>query len=123
MDPYPGWPAGDPWPPATEPMHPLVAAARTVAKEILEPYAARADRRSNNDTCGVPRSHLTALAQAGLMGAPLAAAPVAVTREVQETLGLMWLDVAGRGSARHPARGCGTDPQRGGSREMAAGTG
>ena len=42
LDVAPGWPDHDPWPPdPQEPMHPLVAAARRVAKQVVEPRAAQ----------------------------------------------------------------------------------
>ncbi len=66
--------------------HPLVDAARRLAAEVLEPNAAQVD------TTAVPRSHLEAIARAGLLGL---AAPrdvggadvgAAVFREVAEAL-------------------------------------
>jgi alkylation response protein AidB-like acyl-CoA dehydrogenase len=66
--------------------HPLVDAARRLAKELLEPQAAAIDASV------VPRSHLQALADVGLLGmiAPVevggAGASVAVFREVSELL-------------------------------------
>ena len=70
-------------PPAT---HPLIEAARRVATDVLEPAAAQVDATE------VPRSHLTALADAGLLGlsAPVsvggAGVSAAVFREVAELL-------------------------------------
>jgi hypothetical protein len=66
--------------------HPLVEAARELAEQLLEPQAAAVDGSV------VPRSHLQALADAGLLGllAPVEAggadASVAVFREVNELL-------------------------------------
>lgn len=66
--------------------HPLVAGARTLAGTLLAPEAADVDAST------VPRSHLQALGQAGLLGlaAPAALggsdAPRAVVREVTEVL-------------------------------------
>ncbi len=67
--------------------HPTVRAARRLADELLLPEAGRVDRD------GVPRSHLAALAAAGLFGvsAPTdvggAAAAPAVSRRVSAILG------------------------------------
>ena len=58
--------------------HPAVAAARELADSLLRPSAERVD------TDGVPRSHLDALAHAGLMNAVDLPGPVA--REVAELL-------------------------------------
>ena len=58
--------------------HPAVAAARELAGSLLRPSAERVD------TDGVPRSHLDALADAGLMNAVDLPGPVA--REVAELL-------------------------------------
>jgi alkylation response protein AidB-like acyl-CoA dehydrogenase len=66
--------------------HPLIEAARRVADDVLEPAAAQVDASS------VPRSHLKAIADAGLLGiiAPVdvggAGASAAVLREVTEIL-------------------------------------
>jgi alkylation response protein AidB-like acyl-CoA dehydrogenase len=66
--------------------HPLVEAARRLAADLLEPAAALVDASA------VPRSHLRALADAGLLGlvAPPEAAgggaSIAVFREVTEVL-------------------------------------
>lgn len=68
------------------PVHPLIEAARRVATEVLEPAAAPVDATE------VPRSHLNAIADAGLLGilAPVsvggAGASAAVFREVTELL-------------------------------------
>jgi alkylation response protein AidB-like acyl-CoA dehydrogenase len=68
------------------PTQPLIEAARRVATEVLEPAAAQVDATE------VPRSHLKALADAGLLGlfAPVsvggAGASAAVFREVAELL-------------------------------------
>jgi alkylation response protein AidB-like acyl-CoA dehydrogenase len=68
------------------PVHPLIEAARRVATEVLEPAAAEVDATE------VPRSHLNAMADAGLLGilAPVsvggAGASAAVFREVTELL-------------------------------------
>lgn len=60
----------------------LVAAARRVAEEVLAPAAEATDR-----SAVVPRSHLDALAEAGLMGLYRPpAAPAPVVREVYEVL-------------------------------------
>ena len=59
--------------------HPLVVAAERLARDLLEPAAARVER------AGVPRSHLDALAAAGLFG--LLDVPRMVTRAVAETIG------------------------------------
>jgi alkylation response protein AidB-like acyl-CoA dehydrogenase len=61
--------------------HPLVAAARALAADLLEPAAAEVD------VSGVPRSHLDAIAKAGLLG--LLASPgvgAHVVRAVAEAL-------------------------------------
>jgi len=66
--------------------HPLVAAARELAADLLEPVAAEVDQNA------VPRGHLDAIAKVGLLGvvAPQAAggadAGPAVLREVTEHL-------------------------------------
>jgi alkylation response protein AidB-like acyl-CoA dehydrogenase len=66
--------------------HPLVAAARRLADDVLAPDAERVDAQ------GVPREHLRQIAAAGLLGlaapAPAggAGAPPAVFREVGELL-------------------------------------
>ncbi|MFD4787830.1 acyl-CoA dehydrogenase family protein [Streptomyces sp. NPDC058459] len=66
--------------------HPLVARARLLAAESLEPAAERVDRE------GVPASHVEAVKRSGLLGltAPAgyggSAAPAAVVREVAEIL-------------------------------------
>ncbi|MGW3340314.1 acyl-CoA dehydrogenase family protein [Streptomyces sp. NPDC001009] len=66
--------------------HPLVARARLLAAELLEPEAARVDQE------GVPASHIEAVKRSGLLGmaAPAeyggSAAPAAVAREVAEIL-------------------------------------
>lgn len=66
--------------------HPAVVAARALAADLLVPAAAEVDAAT------VPRSHLTALAGAGLVGlaGPVAhgggGAPPPVVREVVETL-------------------------------------
>jgi alkylation response protein AidB-like acyl-CoA dehydrogenase len=66
--------------------HPLVEAARRLAKELLEPAAAQVDAST------VPRSHLRAMADAGLLGIVAPAevggggASAAVFREVTEVL-------------------------------------
>jgi len=66
--------------------HPLVKAARQVAEQLLEPQAADVDASS------VPRSHLTALGEAGMLGlaAPVrlggSEAPRSVVRRVSEIL-------------------------------------
>ncbi|WP_198950847.1 acyl-CoA dehydrogenase family protein [Kineosporia sp. A_224] len=66
--------------------HPAVVAARTLADDLLAPAAAEVDRTT------VPRSHLDALAAAGLLGvsAPVAVgglgAPPAVVRRTQELI-------------------------------------
>ncbi len=66
--------------------HPAVVAARRLADEVLAPAAAEVDRTV------VPRSHLAALAAAGLLGVGAPAdlggggAPAPVTRRVQEVL-------------------------------------
>jgi hypothetical protein len=66
--------------------HRLVAAAREIAGSVLAPAA------TDTDLGGVPRSHLDAIAAAGLLGlfAPVesggSAAPPAVAREVTELL-------------------------------------
>ncbi|MFI8348811.1 acyl-CoA dehydrogenase family protein [Streptomyces sp. NPDC085596] len=66
--------------------HPLVARARLLAAEVLEPEAERVDQE------GVPASHIEAVKRSGLLGltAPAgyggAAAPPAVVREVSEIL-------------------------------------
>jgi len=58
--------------------HPAVEAARRLADELLRPHAERVD------VAGVPRSHLDALADAGLMA--VTDLPLPVMREVTETL-------------------------------------
>jgi alkylation response protein AidB-like acyl-CoA dehydrogenase len=71
---------------APAPVHPLIEAARRVATDVLEPAAAHVDATV------VPRSHLNAIADAGLLGilAPVAVggagASAAVFREVTELL-------------------------------------
>ncbi|MFI8228899.1 acyl-CoA dehydrogenase family protein [Streptomyces sp. NPDC085900] len=66
--------------------HPLLAAAQTLARDLLAPNAERVDRES------VPASHIEALRRSGLLGvgAPReyggAGAPDPVVREVQEIL-------------------------------------
>lgn len=66
--------------------HPLVKAARQVAEQVLEPQAAQVDAGS------VPRSHLTTLGEAGLLGLAAPAglggtqAPRSVVRLVNELL-------------------------------------
>lgn len=66
--------------------HPLVLAAQQLADSVLAPAAADAE------SSGVPRSHLAALAQAGLLGihgpssAGGADVPAAVSREISEIL-------------------------------------
>ncbi|TQJ85890.1 acyl-CoA dehydrogenase family protein [Streptomyces sp. SLBN-31] len=66
--------------------HPLLATARTLARDLLAPNAERVDRES------VPAGHIEALRRSGLLGvaAPReyggAGAPEAVVREVQEVL-------------------------------------
>ncbi|MGA5651186.1 acyl-CoA dehydrogenase family protein [Streptomyces seoulensis] len=66
--------------------HPLVARARLLASELLEPEAERVDQE------GVPASHIEAVKRSGLLGltAPAeyggSAAPPAVVREVSEIL-------------------------------------
>jgi alkylation response protein AidB-like acyl-CoA dehydrogenase len=66
--------------------HPLVETARRLAKELLEPAAAQVDAST------VPRSHLQAMADAGLLGIVAPAevggggASAAVFREVTEVL-------------------------------------
>ncbi|MEU6816744.1 acyl-CoA dehydrogenase family protein [Streptomyces sp. NPDC046860] len=66
--------------------HPLVARARLLAAELLEPEAERVDQE------GVPASHIEAVKRSGLPGmtAPAgyggSAAPPAVVREVSEIL-------------------------------------
>jgi alkylation response protein AidB-like acyl-CoA dehydrogenase len=66
--------------------HPLVTAARRLARDLLVPQAERVDRAE------VPASHVEAVRRAGLLGvgAPReyggAAAPVAVARETAEIL-------------------------------------
>ena len=81
LDVAPGWPDHDPWPPdPQEPMHPLVAAARRVAKQVVEPRAAQIEDH------GVTRELLDRLAAARLIGAESADAVPAVSREVTETL-------------------------------------
>ncbi|EFL29868.1 acyl-CoA dehydrogenase [Streptomyces viridochromogenes DSM 40736] len=66
--------------------HPLVAAARRLAHELLVPHAERVDQE------GVPASHIEAVKRSGLlgMGAPReyggADAPVGVARETAEIL-------------------------------------
>lgn len=68
------------------PVHPLIEAARRVAADVLEPAAAHVDASE------VPRSHLNAIADAGLLGllAPVAVGgagvSAAVFREVTELL-------------------------------------
>ena len=70
----------------TQPSHPLVEAAAKLAEQLLEPAAADVDASS------VPRSHLDAIAAAGLLGvvAPRSAggadAGSAVLRAVSEVL-------------------------------------
>jgi alkylation response protein AidB-like acyl-CoA dehydrogenase len=58
--------------------HPAVAAARDIADSLLRPKAEQVDVQ------GVPRTHLDALAAAGLMNVPALPAPVG--RQVAETL-------------------------------------
>ena len=70
--------------PSDEPLdqHPLVRRTRQLADDLLAPAAAEVDRH------GVPRSHLDALATAGVLGtsAPpgLGGVPAPVARRVQE---------------------------------------
>ncbi len=65
---------------------PLLEAARVLAADLLVPHAAEVDATT------VPRTHLTALGQAGLLGlaAPVedggAAAPAALQRRIHEVL-------------------------------------
>ncbi|MET7478350.1 acyl-CoA dehydrogenase family protein [Streptomyces sp. NPDC005648] len=74
--------------PGTEPSapHPLVAAARSLADDLLAPSAARVDQE------GVPVSHVEAIRGSGLLGvsAPQeyggAGAPEPVAREIMEIL-------------------------------------
>ena len=58
--------------------HPAVAAARRLGEELLRPDAERVDLE------GVPRSHLDALADAGLMAA--SDLPMEVMREITEVM-------------------------------------
>ena len=66
--------------------HPLLATARSLADELLEPNAARVDQE------GVPASHIEAVRRSGVLGvsAPKeyggAGAPDPVAREIQEIL-------------------------------------
>ena len=68
------------------PVHPVIEAARRVATDVLQPAAAKVDASE------VPRSHLKALADAGLLGllAPVAVGGAGVSaaafREVNELL-------------------------------------
>ncbi|MFF3737029.1 acyl-CoA dehydrogenase family protein [Streptomyces sp. NPDC002566] len=70
----------------TDAPHPLVAAARRLADDLLAPHAERVDQE------GVPLSHLAQIRRSGLLGinAPVAyggsAAPAAVARETAEIL-------------------------------------
>ena len=72
----PGWASPRPYCGAMEP--PAVAQARLLADDLLRPNAERVD------VDGVPRSHLAALARAGLMD--MTQLPGSVAREVAETL-------------------------------------
>lgn len=73
-------------------MHPLVATARQLARQVVEPHAAQVEDH------GVTRELLDRLSAAGLLGAQAADAAPTVSREVTETLsgasGSVWFVTA-----------------------------
>src|SRR5689334_23949979 len=60
--------------------HPVVAAVRELAEQLLAPSAAEVDATA------VPRSHLDALGAAGVLGLAVGDVPPAVVRRVNELL-------------------------------------